>query len=84
MLLKILCALGICSSMLLTACNDSDSDKTNSNSTTQKSLQPIIIQGALPVESGANGLKTKQLYSRNVRWLDVLERNLSGLSGDYL
>ena len=51
LLKKILCALGICSSMLLTACNDSDSDKTNSNSTTQKSLQPIIIQGALPVES---------------------------------
>ncbi len=51
LLKKILCALGICSSMFLAACNDSDSDKTNSNSTAQKSLQPIIIQGALPVES---------------------------------
>lgn len=52
MLLKIfLCALGICSSMFLAACNDSDSDKTSSNSTTQKTLQPIVIQGALPVES---------------------------------
>jgi len=52
MLLKnFLCALGICSSMFLAACNDSDSDKTSSNSTTQKTLQPIVIQGALPVES---------------------------------
>ena len=51
LLKKILCALGVCSSMFLAACNDSDSDKNSSNSTTQKSLQPIIIQGALPVES---------------------------------
>jgi hypothetical protein len=50
----------------------------------KKSLQPIIIQGALPVESERNGIKTKQFYSRNVRWMDVLERNLSRLSSDYL
>ena len=64
MLLKnFLCALGICSSMFLAACNDSDSDKTSSNSTTQKTLQPIVIQGALPVESEQMASKLRQFYS---------------------
>ncbi len=47
---KIIHAIGMCGSLLLAACNN-DSHNTNQNSDTQKALQPIVIQGALPVES---------------------------------
>lgn len=42
--------LGMCGALLLTACNN-DSNDTSQNSPIQKALQPIVIQGALPVES---------------------------------
>lgn len=47
---KIIHIIGMCGSLLLAACNN-DSHNTSQNSDTQKALQPIVIQGALPVES---------------------------------
>ena len=41
--------LGLCSALLLSACNGDDSPKETEQS--HAKLQPIIIQGALPVES---------------------------------
>ncbi|MBJ9955186.1 MULTISPECIES: 5'-methylthioadenosine/S-adenosylhomocysteine nucleosidase [unclassified Acinetobacter] len=47
---KMIRVLGMCGALLLTACNN-DSNDTSQNSPIQKALQPIVIQGALPVES---------------------------------
>lgn len=41
--------LGLCSAFLLSACNGEDSSKETEQS--EVKLQPIVIQGALPVES---------------------------------
>lgn len=49
---KFLSVLGVCSSLFLSACNDDrDSEVTQAEPTEPKKLQPIVIQGALPVES---------------------------------
>lgn len=53
MLKKIFYAVGFCSTLFLAGCNDDD-DNNNSTSTTTPtttSLQPIVIQGALPIET---------------------------------
>ncbi|KAF1012427.1 MAG: 5'-methylthioadenosine/S-adenosylhomocysteine nucleosidase [Acinetobacter bereziniae] len=47
---KMIHVLGMCSSLLLAACNN-DSNNTSENTVAPKTLQPIVIQGALPVES---------------------------------
>lgn len=53
MLKKLFCTFGLCSSLVLSGCNDSD-DKTVQTApppVAEKTLQPIVIQGALPIET---------------------------------
>ena len=48
---KLLLCFGVCSSLLITGCNDDNDQKQNSTESTAKRLQPIVIQGALPIET---------------------------------
>lgn len=50
---KLLCTLSLCSSLILSGCNDSDNEtvQTSPTPTPEKTLQPIVIQGALPIET---------------------------------
>lgn len=47
----IISALCLSSSMLFTGCNDNEADQSKPVAPVEKVLQPIIIQGALPIES---------------------------------
>lgn len=48
---KLLLCFGVCSSLLITGCNDDHDQKQSTTESPKQSLQPIVIQGALPIET---------------------------------
>ncbi len=77
--------ISLCSALFLVGCNDDNSSvsQTPTVQEQKQKLQPIIIQGALPVESERMASKLENKTVEKNRWLDLLERNLQWLSNDY-
>lgn len=68
MLKKLFCTVGVCSSLVLSGCNDSD-DKTVQpppQPAAEKTLQPIVIQGALPIETESLASKLDNTTSETI------------------
>lgn len=54
---RIMAITSVCSALILGGCNDNNNQSSSSSSPQSKQLQPIIIQGALPVESESMAAK---------------------------
>lgn len=54
---RIMAITSVCSALILGGCNDNNNQSSSSSSPQLKQIQPIIIQGALPVESESMAAK---------------------------
>ncbi len=54
---RIMAITSVCSALFFSGCNDDNNQSSSSSSPQPKQLQPIIIQGALPVESESMAAK---------------------------
>ncbi|KXZ71103.1 5'-methylthioadenosine/S-adenosylhomocysteine nucleosidase [Acinetobacter venetianus] len=58
---RIMAITSVCSALFLGGCNDDNNQSSNSSSPQPQQLQPIIIQGALPVESESMAAKLENV-----------------------
>lgn len=65
MLKKLLLSFGLCSTLLVSGCND-DSKTTAETAPVEKTLQPIIIQGALPIETESLAAKLSNTTTETI------------------